>query len=98
MTPEQFEIFLERNEKSTGEAVERFVNGKIRDLTALVKEHNAKHEADMADLKPIIVEYKERVAARSYAKKVGDTVKWTAGLATAIGVLWMALKSIIKGQ
>lgn len=38
MTPEQFQQFLIQNEKSTGEAVEKFVNGKIRAVDAKVEE------------------------------------------------------------
>lgn len=38
MTPEQFQQFLIQNEKSTGEAIEKFVNGKIRAVDAKVEE------------------------------------------------------------
>ncbi len=38
MTPEQFQQFLIQNERSTGEAIEKFVNGKIRAVDAKVEE------------------------------------------------------------
>jgi hypothetical protein len=88
MTPEQFEIFLERNERSTAASIEKYVNGGIRDLRKMVEDHNAKHEEDMADIRPIISEYKEREAAKSYAKKLGDTVKWSAAVIAALGGIW----------
>lgn len=38
MTPEQFQQFLIQNEKSTGEAIEKFVNGKIRAVDVKIEE------------------------------------------------------------
>lgn len=96
MTPDQLQTFLDHNRRDTTEVVERVVNGKIRELKSLVEKYNEKHETDMADIKPIILEYKERQAMKAYAKRYGDGIKWTAAVITAFGILWVAFKSIIK--
>jgi len=88
MNPEQFEIFLERNEKSTAEAIERTVNGKIRTLTTLVEKHNEKHEADMADIKPIVVAFQERRAAGNIIKRWLTNTGWLGGIILTIAAVW----------
>lgn len=85
MTPEQFTIFLEKNEKSTAEAIERTVNGKIRTLTELVRDHNTKHEADMADIKPIIEAY-------NGGKALGNLLKWIGSVIGAGALIWALFK------
>ena len=40
MNNEQFQKFLESNEHATKKAIEKFVNGKIDNLTAMLKQHS----------------------------------------------------------
>lgn len=105
MNPEQFEIFLERNERSTREAIEKTVNGKLDRLDKKIDQHNSKHEADMvevrehiAEVKPILTEYKEREAARAFALRTGNAIKWIAGVGTALGVLWLMVLQFLKNH
>ena len=56
MTPEQFAIFLKANDESTFKAVEKFVNGDIRELKAdvgllrkEVEEHTAREEENRVE-------------------------------------------------
>lgn len=44
MSPEQFQEFLKSNEKATGHAIEKHVNGKIRDLVEQLTSHIDKSE------------------------------------------------------
>ena len=41
MNPEQFQIFLESNDKATGRAVEKHINGHLRDMDKKLDEHAA---------------------------------------------------------
>lgn len=83
MTPEQFNIFLERNDKSTKEAVEKHVNGYMREMNQKLSTHIITHDAFMTDVKPILEAYKG-------GKVLGDLVKWLA----AVGIAFLALKGI----
>lgn len=96
MTPEQFEIFLERNEKSTADAVRKTVNGKIDHIKELMEGHNQRHEADMVEVKKHIEKVTPIIEAYSGFNSAGNLVKWVAGVGTAVGVLWMMLKSLAK--
>lgn len=44
MNPEQFTQFLKSNEESTAKAIEKYVNGGIRDLQIQLEKHS---EADL---------------------------------------------------
>ena len=83
------------------ETIVKTVNGKIDRLHENINEHNKKHENDMlevrehmASVKPILDEYQEREAARAYAKKTGDGIKWLAGVVAAIGALWIVFMQL----
>lgn len=54
MNEEQFKQFLASNEKATGDAVQKFVNGKIDAMKADLKEHTKKHDAFMEEMKPVL--------------------------------------------
>lgn len=95
MTPDQFEIFLERNEKSTAEAIERTVNGKIRTLTSLVEAHNVKHEADMVEVKGYmqktdahITQTKPIIEAFNGVSTIGNLTKWLGGIVLTVAAIW----------
>lgn len=95
MTPEQFSQFLESNKKATAEAIEITVNGKIRNLTKLVEEHNTKHEADYRVVKEHIEATRPIIEAYKGFNTAGNLVKWVAGVGTAVGVLWIMIKGLL---
>ena len=41
MSPEQFKIFLESNDKATDKAIEKHVNGHIREMSTKLDKHAA---------------------------------------------------------
>lgn len=41
MTPDQFLVFIKSNEEATGRAIEKHVNGHIRDMSAKLDKHAA---------------------------------------------------------
>ncbi len=91
MNPEQFKIFLERNEKSTAEVIERTVNGKINNLTKLVEEHNAKHEDDMKEVRSHIAEVRPYLDSARGVKFLGETGKWIASTIVVVAAAWALL-------
>lgn len=68
-------------------AIEKTVNGKINNLTTLVKDHNKKHEEDMTDIRPIIQEYKERQAVQNFASVWTGRIRAIASTITALGII-----------
>ena len=84
MTPKQFRAFLESNEKATGAAVEKYVNGKLDGMKKTLDEHVIEHKAEMDDLRPIIEAYKG-------GRVFGNFIKWSA----AVGVSYLALKGML---
>jgi len=85
MTPDQFQQFLEHNERSTAEAIEKYVNGGIRTVTKTLEDHITKHDAFMEDVKPILQAYQG-------GKVFGELLKWVAGL----GAAYLVLKGFFK--
>lgn len=88
MTPEQFDVFLERNEKSTREAIEKTVNGKIDGIRNLVETHNEKHEADMLKVSKHIEEVAPILEAYNGTKALGNFAKWFAGIIVTVAAAW----------
>lgn len=82
MTPEQFKHFLKDNERATGEAIQKYVNGKVDAISDKLDTHNRKHEKDMERILPII----EGIQG---TKIVGKVFLWLA----AIGVAYATLKN-----
>lgn len=69
--------------------IKETVNGKIDHLTEMIKEHNTKHEKDMQTILPVI-------EAFNGVSVAGNGIKWIAGVGTAIGVVWLLFKGILK--
>lgn len=88
MTPEQFDIFLERNEKANAAAIEKYVNGGIRDLRKLVEEHNTKHEADMVEVREHIAVTKPIIEAYTTGKNSITFIKWISGIVVTVAAAW----------
>ncbi len=81
------------------------VNGKIDDLKRIVLDHNERHEEDMLDVRehmarstPVIEAFEEWQTTRKTLGNVGNSVKWLAGLATAVGVLWIIVRQWLTGK
>lgn len=77
-------------------AVRETVNGKIDDLRKTndegmaainkkIESHNAAHEKDMADMKPIISAYQG-------GKVLGELVKWLA----SVGIAYLIIKGWVR--
>ena len=84
MTPTQFKKFLESNEKATGAAVQKYINGKLDLMSNKLDTHVTEHKAEMDDLRPIIEAYKG-------GRVFGNFIKWSA----AVGVSYLALKGML---
>lgn len=84
MTPEQFATFLKSNEKATGAAIEKFVNGKIRAIDTKLSEHIKRVE-------PVIEAYEETSAENRVGKRYGNRLIWLSGVTIALGVLYGAV-------
>ena len=89
MTPEQFQIFIKENERATGEAINKFVNGKIDIMNGKLDDHIVKHEKQMETIAPIIEAYKG-------TKVVGEIMKWISSVGLGAFGLWAMMKGIIK--
>ena len=87
MDKEQFKEFLISNERATGEAVKKFVNGKIDALREEVRVHAEKHEANMEAIRPIIEAY-------NGTKVVGEMMKWVSSVGIGAFGLWAILRGI----
>lgn len=89
MTPEQLKIFLEHNDRATGEAINKYVNGKLDKITEKLDTHIVEHKAAMENLSPIIEAYKG-------TKVMGEVMKWISSVGLAAFGLWMAFKGLVK--
>ena len=92
MTPEQLHD-LKEDLKSV---IQDKVNGKIDRIERKLDEHNVRHEAIVADILPIIKEYKDRQIRDAFLKEAGERIKWIAGVGTAIGIVWLFIKGLWK--
>ena len=54
---------------------------EIRDYMGKVSNHLEKVE-------PILTEYNERIAAKSFAKRYGDFIKWGTGIILSVAATW----------
>lgn len=88
MTPEQFEIFLVSNEKATGDAVQKFVNGKIDAMRKELEENHSfllKHSEEDKKFQERMEPYFTGLAG---LKIFRDLAVWVAGGLVA----WTAIK------
>ena len=78
------------------DTIKETVNGKVDHIRELMETHNTRHEADMVEVRKHIEKVAPIIEAYSGFNSAGNLVKWVAGVGTAIGVLWMMLKSLAK--
>lgn len=83
MTPEQLQIFLEDNRKSTAEAIELTVNGKINKL-----------QANVNRMLPVVEAYEASQRALNDAKATGKFTLVVASFITAVGGAYLILRQI----
>lgn len=88
MSPEQFQTFLEHNEKGTAAAIEKFVNGGIRAVDAKLNHHIEQHAEDTKRIDARFDELKVIGEAYRGGLIVGEFVKWIAGVSVAAAALW----------
>lgn len=92
MTPEQFQLFLKDNERATGEAVQKFVNGKIDAIKKdLENNHDflLKHSEEDRAFQERMEPYLTGVAG---LKIFRDLAVWVAGGL----VSWATIKGLWK--
>lgn len=71
------------------------VNGKIDRLHEKVDAHNTQHEQDMTEVKEHIKKVEPILEAYTGGIALGGLVKWSAGVITAVGVVWLSIKGLI---
>lgn len=94
MNPEQLQKFLEDNRKSTAEAIQVTVNGKIDKLRIEVDDHNLSHAKDMQRIIPVIEAFEASEQFAKSAKTSGLVILWLAGFITAVGSAFLILRNI----
>lgn len=78
MTPEQFKIFLESNERATAKAIEIHVNGKIRVLDQKLTDHMNNEEVRWNEIKPYLEGAAGLKLVRNFLIWIGSAVvAWT---------------------
>lgn len=95
----QFQQFLEDNRRSTAEAIERTVNGKIRAIHTLLEDQNRissefreKVETHIETVTPYIVGVESTKLVASW---VGKGLMWVGGFVLTVGGAWFFIKSKI---
>lgn len=87
MSPEQFSQFLESNEKATATAIQKFVNGKIDNLTKKVEDQHefmVNHAKEDKEFQEKMSPYLEGAAG---LKTVREFAVWIAGALIAYNVI-----------
>lgn len=97
MDQKQFEAFLEDNRRSTAEAIERTVNGKIRAIHTLLEEQNRissefreKVETHIDTVEPYIVGVESTKLVASW---VGKGMMWIGGFVLTVGGAYIFIKT-----
>jgi hypothetical protein len=85
MDDAQFKQFLEANERATSEAIEKFVNGKIRVLDQKLTDHMENEEAFRQEIQPFL-------QGAQGLKVIRNFLYWVGGLF----VVWIAFRNSIK--
>ena len=92
---------VERTRETIAVAIKDVVNGKIDRLSAKIDEHNARHEADMVevrknieDTKPIVIAFKKGQQDLDTATRGGKIVLWLGATVSAIGGAFLVLRMI----
>lgn len=91
MTPDDIRKTIE---EAVGKSIDAKVNGKIDRLSEKIDQHNAKHEEDLVEIKEHMAETRPIIEAYKGFNTAGNLVKWMAGVGTAIGVLWIMIRSL----
>ena len=73
-------------------AVEKSVNGYIREMSSKLDLHIVEHKADTAEVKEFMAEMAPIVGAYKGSKILGEGLKWLAG----VGVAFLAIKGFWK--
>lgn len=91
MTPEQFQQFLEANERATALAIEKYVNGGIRTIRSELKSHAETDETFQKRMSPMIEVFENgNIVKMTIKKEAKEIVFWTTSL-TTVGVFLYAI-------
>ena len=86
---------LGETDKSIAHAVEKYVNGGIREIRAEIKTHNEKHEQDMKRMMPIIEAFEQEKDYREVVQKKGRSVIFWTSIIAGIGGVYLIGRDII---
>lgn len=78
------------------QTIKETVNGKIDRIEKKLDEHNAKHEEDMREIRPVIKEFKERQIRDAFLLQTGERIKWTGGVLLALAALYTIIKGALR--
>lgn len=100
MDQKQFETFLEDNRRSTAEAIEKTVNGKIRAIHTLLEEQNKLSEefrekvnTHIDTVEPYIIGVESTKLVASW---VGKGLMWVGGFVLTVGGAWFFIKAKLQ--
>lgn len=92
MDDKQFAAFLTANEESTKRAIEKHVNGKIKDLSAAMAIFMEKDAGYKSRIEPVLKAYEEDKAFSERLGKIGKrTINWGKVL-VALGTFVVLLR------
>lgn len=97
MDQQQFEKFLEDNRRSTADAIEKTVNGKIRAIHNLLEDQNReskdfrdKMEKHVKTVEPYIVGVESTKLVASWT---GKALMWIGGFVLTVGGAYFFIKA-----
>ena len=97
MTPEQFQQFLEANEKSTAVAIEKTVNGKIKAIHAILEKQNEKIDSFHTKVEKHIGIVEPYITGVQTVSRVGavsaKALMWFGGFVLTVGGAYVLIKT-----
>ena len=89
MTPEQFQLFLKDNERITGVAIEKYVNGGLREMDRKLTRHILEEELFKDRLLPAVEAYEDTI-------KNGKRILFGSGFVVSLGGAWLVIRQIFN--
>jgi hypothetical protein len=99
MTPEQLQQFIIANEKSTAEAIEKTVNGKIRAIHLILEKQNEKIDSFHTKVEKHIQVVEPYITGVETVTRVGSfsakALMWIGGFILTVGGAYVFIKNNI---
>ena len=96
MSEEQLKLMRDEIVKAVGitipPAIERVVNGNIRDIGQKLDIHILEHQADVTEVKQFMQDALPIIETYKGSKMLGEMLKWVAGVAISI----LAIKTFLQ--